>query len=73
MTQIVDLAKHSERHVTVAELAAYWRVSERTVYHQIAKGALPATRVGRGLRIRTQDALRFGRIDEVVTAPIASV
>jgi hypothetical protein len=30
MTMIVDLATHSEKHVTVAELAAYWRVSERS-------------------------------------------
>jgi excisionase family DNA binding protein len=72
MSPITDLAKHPETYVTVAELARYWRVAERTVQYQVQKGALPATRVGRSIRIRTVDARAFGRIEDVVTGPVAS-
>lgn len=72
MTMIVDLATHGEKHVTVAELAAYWRVSERAVHYYVSKGSLPASRVGRLIRIRTEDARVFGRPDDIVSAPIAS-
>ena len=55
----------SRKFVTVSELAGYWRVSERTVYRHILKGALPVVRIGPfgRLRIRTRDALRYGRPD----------
>lgn len=69
---IVDLATHAEKHVTVAELAAYWRVTERAVQYWVSKGALPAVRAGRSIRIRTDDAQKFGRIDDIITGPIAS-
>jgi excisionase family DNA binding protein len=72
MTRILDLATHKESVITVAELAAYWRVSERAVQYLVSKGALPATRVGRAIRIKTADAIAFGRISDVVTGPIAS-
>ena len=72
MTRIRDLDSHAEGMVTVAELADYWRVSERAVQYFVAKGALPATRIGRAIRIKTEDARRFGRIDEPVFAPVAS-
>ena len=72
MTMIVDLSTHSEKHVTVAELAAYWRVSERSVHYYVAKGALKASRVGRLIRIRTEDARLFGRPRDITMGPIAS-
>jgi excisionase family DNA binding protein len=63
---IVDLATHPEPFVTVAALAAYWCVSPDTVYRDIAKGALPAYRVGssHSIRIRVEDARAYGRPDE---------
>ncbi|MBP7568794.1 MAG: helix-turn-helix domain-containing protein [Acidobacteria bacterium] len=73
MTMIKDLATHKETHVTAVELAEYWRVCVRTVYYQVEKGALRATRVGRQLRIRTDDARAYGRIEDPVTAPVSSV
>ena len=43
--------------VTVAEVAAAWRVSEHYVRNLIQRGELPATRVGgKLLRIRPADA-----------------
>ena len=72
MSAIADLATHKEQHVTVAELAAYWRVSDRAVQYWVSKGSLPATKVGRSIRIRTDDARKFGRIDDIITGPIAS-
>ena len=72
MAAIVDLVTHEEPHVTVLELAAYWKVSPRAIQYQVSKGALPATRIGRVIRIRTDDARRFGRVQEVVTGPVAS-
>jgi len=69
---ITDLAMHPEKFVLVDELAAYWRVSERAVYYWINKGALKASRVGRVYRIRTVDAIEFGRIEPPVMGPVAS-
>lgn len=48
-------------HWTVAEVAIYWRIPERTIYHAISKGALPAVRVGGLLRIRREEALAYGK------------
>ncbi len=75
---IKDLSTHPEKFVTVAELAEYWRVSDRAVRYWIAKGALKADRLSkspgiRTLRVLTRDAIAFGRIDEPTTGPIASV
>ncbi len=71
MSPIQNLETHAEPFVTVAELAAYWRVSERSLHYHVQKGALPATRVGRTIRIRTEEARRYGRIDDIVTGPIS--
>lgn len=73
MTGIRDLDTHPATHVTVAELAAYWRVTDRAIHYWVAKGSLPAVRTGRLIRIRTEDARRFGRPKEIVTGPLGSV
>jgi excisionase family DNA binding protein len=54
------------RFLTVAEVAAELRVSTMTVYRLIKAEELPATRVGKSLRIRTDDVERFlaGRYTE---------
>jgi len=43
------------RFLTVQEVAAELRVSAMTVYRLIKSEQLPATRVGKSLRIREQD------------------
>lgn len=73
MAPIRDLRTHPEPHVSVADLAVYWGVTERTVYSWITKGALPATRVGRTLRVKASDAIAFGRPPEPILAPAASI
>lgn len=51
-----------EPAVSPSRLASFWGVSTRTVYRDIAKGALPAYRLPSGtIRIRTADARRYGR------------
>ncbi|MBX3285525.1 MAG: helix-turn-helix domain-containing protein [Actinobacteria bacterium] len=54
------------RFLTVAEVAAELRVSTMTVYRLIKSEQLPATRVGKSLRIRADDVERFlaGRYTE---------
>lgn len=54
------------RFLTVAEVAEELRVSTMTVYRLIKAEQLPATRVGKSLRIRTDDVERFleGRYTE---------
>ncbi|HEX2575727.1 MAG TPA: helix-turn-helix domain-containing protein [Aquihabitans sp.] len=54
------------RFLTVAEVAGELRVSTMTVYRLIKSEQLPATRVGKSLRIRTDDVERFleGRYTE---------
>lgn len=47
------------RYLTVAEVARRLRVSNMTVYRLVNSGQLPATRVGRGYRIRTDDVDKY--------------
>lgn len=66
VTSILNLATHHEPHVSVSELAEYWHVSERTIYRDIAKGALAFERVGSSgiIRITIGAARRYGRPDD---------
>lgn len=58
--------RSTNRFLTVAEVADELRVSNMTVYRLIKSEQLPATRVGKSLRIRTDDVERFlsGRYTE---------
>lgn len=62
----MDLTTHPEPFVLVSELADYWRVSERTIYRDIDKGALDVRRVGSGgqIRIPIEAARTYGRPNE---------
>ena len=40
--------------LTVAEVAAVLRLSKMTVYRMVHSGELPATRIGRGFRVRAE-------------------
>lgn len=61
--RIVDLMTHPEVHVTVPQLAEYWKVHTRTIYRHIEKGALRVIFVGpyRAIRVPIQEARRYGR------------
>lgn len=63
-----SLVEHSggASFLTVAEVADVLRVSTMTVYRLIKAEQLPATRVGRSLRIRPEDvdAYLAGRFTE---------
>ena len=58
---IRDLRTHEIPFVTVAELAAYVRLTTRTLYKEIAAGELRVKRVGpRGnIRIPIEEAQRY--------------
>ncbi len=59
-------APQHERLWTVAEVAEYFQVSDRTVYRWLKAGLLPVLRLGRGTtRIRQQDLDAF--VDAHVT------
>jgi excisionase family DNA binding protein len=59
---IRDLASHSARFVTIAELAEYWAVSRQQIYKRIESGALEGIRLGSRLyRVRTSAALEYER------------
>ncbi|MQB00340.1 MAG: helix-turn-helix domain-containing protein [Actinobacteria bacterium] len=47
------------RFMTVAEVARRLRVSNMTIYRLVNSGQLPAVRVGRGYRIRTDDVNKY--------------
>lgn len=70
MTLIQNLATHDDEYVTVSELAVYWKVSERSIHYWVAQGALPSKKFGRLVRIRTVDALAYGRRPEPVFVPV---
>lgn len=46
---------------SVDDVASYYGISRRLVYHHIQKGALPAVTIGRVVRIRREDALDYGK------------
>ena len=52
-----DAADNSADLLTRAEVAQYLRVSDRTVSRLIRAGKLPASRIGRAVRIRQSDLL----------------
>ena len=47
------------RFMTVGEVASVLRVSSMTVYRLINAGELPALRIGRSLRVRSEDLDRY--------------
>lgn len=52
----------AKRYVSPSYLARYWQVHVNTVYRDIRKGALPASRMPGGqFRIAIDDARRYGR------------
>lgn len=58
--------EEKNRFLTVAEVAKELRVSTMTVYRLIKAEQLPATRIGKSLRIRTGDVADYlaGRYTE---------
>jgi len=54
-----ELNDRQIRFLTVAEVATSLRVSTMTVYRLINAGELPAARIGRSFRVRTEDLERF--------------
>ena len=63
MSRILDLDRHNEPYVSVAELGRYWGVSDDMIRRDIEKGALKAMVVGssRVIRIPIAEARRYGR------------
>jgi excisionase family DNA binding protein len=58
--------------LTVAEIAAYLRVSRVTVWRWCQQGVIPASRVGRNWRIRRDDFLQLlGWAPPMVKRPIS--
>jgi excisionase family DNA binding protein len=47
------------RFMTVGEVASFQRVSSMTVYRLINAGELPAVRIGRSFRLRSEDLDRY--------------
>lgn len=56
---IPDLRTYPKKFVTPAQLADYLCVTRQTIYYHIAKGALPARRIGRVVRILKKEALLY--------------
>jgi excisionase family DNA binding protein len=55
----IDLRTTTRPYVSPLALAEFLDVSRRSIYHFVEKGALPAIRVGRQLRIPTDAARQF--------------
>ena len=54
-----DVASAADDRLTKAEVARYLRISDRTVSRLIHAGQLPASRIGRAVRIRQSDLLEM--------------
>ena len=61
MAEIMDLATHQDKHVTLDELAEYWGVSKKALYRQWVKGALEGVQIGKQIRIPIATARTYGR------------
>lgn len=59
MSELDTTTYSGARFLTVAEVANLVRVSNMTVYRLIQQGELPAVRVGRSYRIKSEDVDRF--------------
>jgi hypothetical protein len=60
--EISQRAREDEPHVSPSRLARFWGVHIDTVYRDIRKGALRASRTPSGrFRISMADARRYGR------------
>ncbi len=71
-TRIANLATHSDKYVSVSQLADYWQVSRKQIYKQIDAGTLEAIRLGERLyRIRTTTALDFEKRARMRPMPTA--
>jgi excisionase family DNA binding protein len=55
MATTKDQSSMQIRFMTVSEVATSLRVSTMTVYRLINGGDLPAARIGRSFRVRTED------------------
>ena len=53
---IVDLLTHPMMYVTIPDLVRYSGLPRSTVYWHVKYGQLPVRRVGRVVRVRTDDA-----------------
>lgn len=53
--------------LSVKDVAAHFKVSERTVRKWIAEGKLPSVLLGSARRIKAEDVLRFVCVNEVVS------
>lgn len=60
------------RYVTVAELAARWRVSKQFVYERVWNGQLEARRFGRSVRITETAAQAYEDADAEQSASVAA-
>ncbi len=59
MAPTKDQSSPQIRFMTVSEVATSLRVSTMTVYRLINGGELPAARIGRSFRVRTEDLERY--------------
>ena len=55
MATTTEQSSTGNRFLTVSEVASSLRVSNMTVYRLINGGDLPAARIGRSFRVRTED------------------
>ena len=57
----------SIRYLTVTEVAVALRVSNMTVYRLVSAGEIPAVKIGRSVRLRTDDVEAYlsGRLIKV--------
>ena len=58
--------------LTRAEVARYLRVSDRTVSRLIRTGQLPASRIGRAVRIRHSDLLEMLNVKPSISAGLSA-
>jgi excisionase family DNA binding protein len=61
--------------LTVAEVAELLKLNPQTIYNKIRDGSLPATKVGRGVRVRISDVttLAGGDVDLLTVDEVAEI
>ena len=59
MNPAIDLTTTTRKYISVEEFAQAVSVKARTVYYWIDKGALPAIRMGKVIRIKVEEARKF--------------
>lgn len=59
---IRDLRTYPKKYVSLLQLAEYFGITRRTIYHHVDKGALRVVKRGGVIRVRIEEACNYAGV-----------